>query len=160
MDEESLVPDAKKRKVTVNTFKKWKTKMDKEHQTVTWLECDSEMELTLTRKPCLLVLKQLVDEQPVQVGTKGSYVWFRPKIVFLTSNVGPANLYKDEYASDKPRWPSGTEATTNEPTAKRTRIDNQSDSQGEADGAEVSDGVRARVVRLKSDGKELVTDNS
>ncbi|KAL5510177.1 hypothetical protein EMCRGX_G005677 [Ephydatia muelleri] len=286
MDEESLVPDAKKSKVTVNTFKKWKTEMDKEHQTVKWLECDFEMvgtkrivnklrcvvcakykewiccrrnysdrwvvgaesvrnsnirdhavsdqhihamnllkreqgkvpscshapiaqmlsaipqlekeqiklkfdiayflakklsfakfpklcelearhgvsignaytnditcstfthyiaesqrqqvketilqakffsllmdgstdkgnvddemfivELTLTRKPCLLVLKQLVDEQPVQVGTKGSYVWFRPKIVFLTSNVGPANLYKDEYASDKPRWPSGS----------------------------------------------------
>ena len=42
-DEESLAPDAKKRKVTFNTFKKWKTEMDKECQTLTWLDCDSEL---------------------------------------------------------------------------------------------------------------------
>ena len=49
-DEESLAPDTKKRKVTFNTFKKWKTEMDKECQTITctWLDCDSELVGTTT----------------------------------------------------------------------------------------------------------------
>eukprot|EP00731_Ephydatia_muelleri_P012119 Em0006g1013a len=48
-DEESLAPDAKKRKVTFNTFKKWKTEMDKECQTLTWLDCDSELMVQLIK---------------------------------------------------------------------------------------------------------------
>ena len=41
---EASAPDAKKRKVAYATFKKWKTEMDKECQTVTWLDCDTEVQ--------------------------------------------------------------------------------------------------------------------
>ena len=36
--ETALAPEAKKRKVVYTTFSKWKVDMDKECQTVTWLE--------------------------------------------------------------------------------------------------------------------------
>ena len=41
---EASAPEAKKRKVTYATFKKWKAEMDKDCQTVTWLDCDTEMQ--------------------------------------------------------------------------------------------------------------------
>lgn len=37
-------PEAKKRKVAYATFSKWKVDMDKECQTVTWLDCDTEVQ--------------------------------------------------------------------------------------------------------------------
>ena len=39
---EASAPETKKRKVTYATFKKWKAEIDKECQTVTWLDCDME----------------------------------------------------------------------------------------------------------------------
>ena len=39
-----LVPEAKKRKLIYATFSKWKVDMDKECQTVTWLNCDTEVQ--------------------------------------------------------------------------------------------------------------------
>ena len=42
-DQINLEPSAKKRKVAFSTFKKWKVEMDKECQTVSWLDCESEL---------------------------------------------------------------------------------------------------------------------
>ena len=39
---EASAPEAKKMQVAYATFKKWKAEMDKECQTVTWLDCDTE----------------------------------------------------------------------------------------------------------------------
>ena len=39
--ETALAPEAKKRKLMYATFSKWKVDMDKECQTVTWLDCDT-----------------------------------------------------------------------------------------------------------------------
>ena len=39
---EASAPETKKRKVAYATFKKWKAEIDKECQTVTWLDCDME----------------------------------------------------------------------------------------------------------------------
>ena len=39
---ETSAPEAKERKVAYATFNKWKAEMDKECQTVTWLDCDME----------------------------------------------------------------------------------------------------------------------
>ena len=41
---EALAPEAKTMKVAYATFKKWKAEMDKECQTVTWLDCDTEVQ--------------------------------------------------------------------------------------------------------------------
>ena len=42
--ETALAPGAKKRKLVYATFSKWKVDMDKECQTVTWLNCDTEVQ--------------------------------------------------------------------------------------------------------------------
>ena len=42
--ETALAPEAKKRKLMYATFSKWKVDMDKECQTVTWLDCDMEVQ--------------------------------------------------------------------------------------------------------------------
>ena len=42
--ETALAPEAKKRKLMYATFSKWKVDMDKECQTVTWLDCDTEVQ--------------------------------------------------------------------------------------------------------------------
>ena len=42
--ETALAPEAKKRKLMYATFSKWKVDMDKECQTVTWLDCDMKVQ--------------------------------------------------------------------------------------------------------------------
>ena len=39
-----LAPEAKKRKLMYATFLKWKVDMNKECQTLTWLDCDTEVQ--------------------------------------------------------------------------------------------------------------------
>ena len=41
--EGTAIPDSKKRRVAYSTYSKWKAEMDKNCQTMTWLECDSEV---------------------------------------------------------------------------------------------------------------------
>ncbi len=40
---ESSTPEVKKRKVTYATYQKWKSDLDRECQTVSWLDCDSKI---------------------------------------------------------------------------------------------------------------------
>ena len=40
--EATLGPTDKKRKVAYSTFPKWRTYLDRECQTISWLECDTE----------------------------------------------------------------------------------------------------------------------
>ena len=42
--QEASAPEARKRKVAYATFKKWKAEMDRECQTLTWLDCDMEIQ--------------------------------------------------------------------------------------------------------------------
>ena len=56
-----------------NTFKKWKTKMDKECQTLTWLDCDSELVGTnRTTLACQLELVESVQKSFQAVKTTAS----------------------------------------------------------------------------------------
>ena len=57
---EASAPEAKKRKVAYATFKKWKAEMDKECQTVTWLDCDTEVQASkrfVTKLRCSTCIK-------------------------------------------------------------------------------------------------------
>ena len=52
--------EAKKRKVAYATFKKWKVEMDRECQTVTRLDCDTEVQASkrfLTKLRCSICTK-------------------------------------------------------------------------------------------------------
>ena len=40
---EASAPELKKRKVAYTTYQKWKTELDRDCQTVTWLDCDTEV---------------------------------------------------------------------------------------------------------------------
>ena len=40
---EASAPESKKRKVAYSTYQKWMTELDRDCQTVTWLECDTEV---------------------------------------------------------------------------------------------------------------------
>ena len=40
---EASAPESKKRKVAYSTYQKWKTELDRDCQTVSWLECDTEV---------------------------------------------------------------------------------------------------------------------
>ena len=40
---DASAPEPKKRKVTYSTYQKWKAELDHDCQTVTWLECDTEV---------------------------------------------------------------------------------------------------------------------
>ncbi len=37
-------PEPKKRKVTHSTYQKWRRDFDREHKTVTWLDCETKFE--------------------------------------------------------------------------------------------------------------------
>ena len=40
---DTSAPESKKRKLAFATYEKWKTDLDRECQTVSWLDCDTEM---------------------------------------------------------------------------------------------------------------------
>ena len=56
----ALAPEAKKRKRMYATFSKWKVDMDKECRTVTWLNCDTEVQASkrfVTKLRCSICTK-------------------------------------------------------------------------------------------------------
>ena len=45
----SVVPPPKRKQVTTTTIKKWQLQHEKEHQTLSWLRCDSESKKSLVQ---------------------------------------------------------------------------------------------------------------
>lgn len=43
-------------------------------------------------------LLRILDGYPIQVPVKGSHVWFRPKFIYITSNLGPEEWYGGQFA--------------------------------------------------------------
>ena len=53
-------PESKKRKVAYSTYQKWKTELDHDCQTITWLDCDTEVsgeKKIVTRLRCAVCSK-------------------------------------------------------------------------------------------------------
>ena len=56
---DALTPEPKKRNVAFATYQKWKTDMDQECLTVTWLNCDMELsgkKTIVTKLRCSIIL--------------------------------------------------------------------------------------------------------
>lgn len=61
---EASAPETKKREVASGTFRKWKAEMDKECQSVTWLDCDSEVQASkrfVTKLRCAYALNSKLE---------------------------------------------------------------------------------------------------